>query len=91
MKKLISALSISAIIAGGAIASSLEDSDVSNTVGVENSEIVQKGYKNTVSVGTEIKNSSVKNSTINNEVYMKNSSIRQQGGENYIHTGTKVE
>ncbi len=91
MKKLFLALSVSSLLVGGALASSLEDSDVSNSIGMENSAVVQHGYKNVANLGTEIKGSSIKNSQLKNEVYMKNSSIRQGGSENYVNTGTKVE
>ncbi len=91
MKKLFLSLSVSALLVGGALASSLEDSDVSNSVGMENSEVVQHGYKNAANLGTEIKGSYIRNSQLNNEVYMKNSSIRQGGSENYVNSGTKVE
>ncbi len=91
MKKLFLALSVSALVVGGALASSIEDSEVYNTVGMDNSQVVQQGYKNAANLGTEIKNSAVRNSNVSNEIYLKNSSIRQRGSENYINTGTKVE
>ncbi|RUM57114.1 MAG: hypothetical protein DSY59_01590 [Persephonella sp.] len=91
MRKFFLALSVSALLVGGALASSLEDSEVSNSVGMENSAIVQHGYNNAVNAGTEISHSRVVNSEVSNEVYMKNSSIRQRGAKNYVNTGTKVE
>ena len=91
MRKLILGLTVSAIFVGGALASSLEDSDVSNTVGIKNSEVVQHGYKNTADLGIKLNRSRVRNSTVNNEVYIENSSVRQRGSENYLHTGTEIK
>lgn len=91
MKKFFLALSVPALLVGGALASSLEDSEVSNSVGMENSAVVQHGYKNAANLGTEIKGSTIRNSQVSNEVYMKNSSVKQGGSENYINVGTKVE
>ncbi len=91
MRKLFLALSVSALLVGGALASSLEDSEVSNSVGMENSAVVQYGYKNAANLGTEIRGSMIKNSKVSNEIYMKNSSIRQGGSENYVNAGTRVE
>ena len=90
MRKLFLALSASAILVGGAMASSLEDSTLNNSVGMENSMISQQGYKNAINAGTEVQRSAINNSEVNNSVYMKNSSIRQRGAENYVNTGTKV-
>ena len=91
MRKFFLALSVSALLVGGALASSLDDSEVSNSVGMENSEVVQHGYKNAANLGTEIRGSAIRNSEVSNEVYMKNSRIRQGGSENYVNAGTKVE
>lgn len=90
MRKLFLALSASAILVGGAVASSLDDSTVNNSVGMESSSVTQQGYKNAANLGTEIQGSAINDSELNNNVYMKNSSIYQRGSENYVNTGTKV-
>ena len=92
MRKFVASLAVVSVIAGGALASQIEDSYVGNEVNLNRSYVQQGGNNNEVNMGTTVRNdASVKRSTVENNVNLYRSTIRQGGRSNSLNTGVQAE
>lgn len=92
MKKFVASLAVVSVIAGGAMASQIEDSYVGNEVNLNRSTVRQGGHHNEMNMGVTLrKNAEVKRSTINNKVNLYRSTVRQGGHHNELNTGVQAE